>query len=749
MGVNSTKQAKCYLLSSNLFSPSSEPQTLNPRPLAPGYFKCLWTAIFLIFVCLVWPSIAGAQGYIRRSVGIVIKNSGADEYHADELKACLKQVFSKSYTTYAKFIDTPGGYDRFSLQKAGEANNVSSVVLIDIKPGKTPWLFVRKIFSKNSKSQSRTYPLNNSWGGLCDTAFFATLESFIKPPSAEVTRALEQGDKQLQDGSRENALAWYRHAIDLDPDSPASPLKLARFYRDAGDTREALRWYSAALSNNPDDPWAYLEAANLAQDSGLEREAIQYYEFAINSGSGIPRIFKSVGALYYSQGQYALAVQSYSEALQLAPNDRAILPLLVSALNMEDRYSEAMEFHSRILAREKTVDNIRRMAYLAEEAGEYQKAADALGDWLSIDPDSYSVMRRLAAAWDKSGRIEEALDLWHELQREYPDDVTVARSIGRIYYKKKDYQKAIAILEEARIVDPADTEAVRLEAMAREFAGDAGGALALHVEALRRDNRIRSSDIARLLAFGEKYDCRYEVKSLLRAMLASKGLDDRRIIVMGLGEKYVEEGDVESAVRVYESAIGTLKQYVPAYLALGDLYLKLGQTEKATILFDDALISFSDSMIPLYAATRLHQAGEIEEAKRFYYSAHHRNSGNAGIAVALAEVILMTEKDWDSINHYFHVAQKGRLSAPLKERLFFLEILWGRLTGNEEFADGVLRYALGVIAESPNRRIDLAHWNKWISKQFQGKDQAFAQDLLALFEGGMSCDEFSKAHPKK
>jgi len=167
------------------------------------------------------------------------------------------------------------------------------------------------------------------------------------------------------------------------------------------------------------------------------------------------------------------------------------------------------------------------------------------------------------------------------------------------------------------------------------------------------------------------------------------------------------------------------------------------------ILFNDALISFSDSMIPLYAATRLHQAGEIEEAKRFYYSAHHRNPGNAGIAVALAEVILMTEQDWDSINHYFHIALEGRLSAPLKERLFFLEILWGKLTGHEEFADGVLRYALGVIAESSNRRIDLAHWDQRINQQFQGKDQVFARDLLALFEGGMSCDEFTKAHPKK
>lgn len=138
-----------------------------------------------------------------------------------------------------------------------------------------------------------------------------------------------------------------------------------------------------------------------------------------------------------------------------------------------------------------------------------------------------------------------------------------------------------------------------------------------------------------------------------RVLMLDPGSSDARYI---LGELYADRGDVVGAEAQFAEIIYDSPDYIRAYIASGDLALRIGQTRKAIIRFEEALaldpteISMRVALLIRLAKAHI-EVGELAEAEVYVQQTDGLDPGNAEIiivqgdlaAAQLAEVI--SERD--------------------------------------------------------------------------------------------------------
>ena len=187
--------------------------------------------------------------------------------------------------------------------------------------------------------------------------------------------ALEQEDR------REDALAEYHKALDIDPNRIQAHNNLANLLSDMGDRNNAAREYETALRLNPKALEAHLNFGTLLSEMGRFDDAIREYNAAAQLAPDDPRPHYLMGKACLRRGQSAEAVKHFHEALQIAPNDL-----------------QALTWLARVLAS----DQDAMVRYSKDAISLAQRASELTG---GEDP---FVLDTLAMAYAEAGRFKEA-----------------------------------------------------------------------------------------------------------------------------------------------------------------------------------------------------------------------------------------------------------------------------------------------------------------------------------------------------
>jgi tetratricopeptide (TPR) repeat protein len=421
--------------------------------------------------------------------------------------------------------------------------------------------------------------------------------------------------------------------------------------------------------------------------------------------------------------------------------------LLIDSLAKEERYADAAGYQVIFNRRNNTFEGWRDLAYYYEQSRRFSEAVPVLRNLVAWAPDHPDLRRRLGNALEQIGQIEDAMAVYRDLLARSPDDEGAVKAIGRILYRQKKYSESIQMLASARKLDPFDIDLLRLEGMAREMINDVDGALSTYAEAIRLDSNLQASDVSRYLALAKKHGRLGVAVETLRGLLHSKNMDSRRVLVMALGERLTLDGDLDAAIRLYESVLDSLGEFPPPILSLGDLYLQKGDYEKATNTFLRAAAWFTDAKIPLYAATKLHAAGALRQARALYDYAFSRDSDNITASLALAEILLLLNDDLELVNVYLNYAYRLPKNEAQKAKLQFMMIIWGMRDGRPDYYKPMLKFVMDSAGKGPEIKLDLGVWKQWAQRSFTGADAVLANDLIAFREGSMTAAAFRSAHP--
>lgn len=215
----------------------------------------------------------------------------------------------------------------------------------------------------------------------------------------KINALLKEGRVLQEQGKGDQALQLYRQALELQKDYVPTRLALASVYLQLEREEEALNELERAAELAPDNSFVQAQLGRLYLKKDEFTKSVLALEKAKELDPNEARIRYWLGAAYYfrSYADAKAAVVELEKAVELDPEDAEIRTRLAMAY-------------------------VRR-----DEAGDRDRALQALKQSLAIDPQQAEAYYYLGQLYLQAGRQKEAIAAWREYVARGEDEETVAR----------------------------------------------------------------------------------------------------------------------------------------------------------------------------------------------------------------------------------------------------------------------------------------------------------------------------------
>ena len=111
--------------------------------------------------------------------------------------------------------------------------------------------------------------------------------------------------------------------LQLNPEDNSARIRLGNLYLEAGHDDEAIPWFRQALEREPDNAHAGTHLAQSLANIGRLEEAISEYEAVLALAPGNPQALLGLGRVkLYAQQDIRGGVEAWEDLLRVAPNSR-------------------------------------------------------------------------------------------------------------------------------------------------------------------------------------------------------------------------------------------------------------------------------------------------------------------------------------------------------------------------------------------------------------------------------------------
>ena len=361
-------------------------------------------------------------------------------------------------------------------------------------------------------------------------------KGLTQTPYQTAQSALEKYD---QEQNLHGSIEYFNRAIELDPRYADAYAKLGEayllLYRLTNRAEHiALAAKNAVKARELDDtrPSVWITLGMIDAQRGAFADAERNFRSAIDRGPGSSLAYRELGRVQMSHGQMGQAEASYRKAIELDPERWPNYNALGGFLSRSKRPAEAEQ--AFLLATSKAPDNARVWSnlgaqyYLQGRFDEAEKALERAAGLYEYGP----AMSNLATIKFRVRRqYSEAARLFERAAKAAPRDYRIRQNLAAAYYwapgerdRAVEAQKrAITILEEARRIEPDNSDLVARLADAHAMLRDGEQARLLIARALKlapSDGDIACTAAAVYETLGERDAALKHVAAALNAGVA-------------------------------------------------------------------------------------------------------------------------------------------------------------------------------------------------------------------------------------
>jgi lipopolysaccharide biosynthesis regulator YciM len=222
-------------------------------------------------------------------------------------------------------------------------------------------------------------------------------------------------------------------------------------------------------------------------------------------------------------------------------------------------------------------------------------------------------------------RNSEAVNFFQKVLAIDPNHVDTLLRMGISQLREKNPQEAILLHQKALSLDDDNQEVMFSLATDYEEAKRYDDALGMYQNILSKD----SSNLTALIKMRDLYqklnywDNLYETQRKLVAnplTASEQEVEHRRLVGFKyeFGRSLLEAGDLERGKKIFRGVIKLDKDFIPAYLGLGEIYLDEGKVKDAAELWEKAY-KMTSSLLLLYRLEDLYlKQGEPGKAIELY-----------------------------------------------------------------------------------------------------------------------------------
>jgi len=256
-----------------------------------------------------------------------------------------------------------------------------------------------------------------------------------------------------QSGNADAAISTAREAVAASPRDPRALGLLAELQARNGDLDGAADTYGMLINVVPDDLTGRLALAGIAAQQGREGEARQHINAALEVAPRDLRVLEQAGRVELILGQVDASLAYARQARESYPSSPVGWMLEADALVSAGRHEQARDAYARAHRVLPASLSARRLAQMAERAGDERQALEVLQDWLETSPQDVSAMLNLAMLHQRHGRRNEAEVLYGQVLTFDPDQVAALNNLAWLYHERQD-SRALEMARKAYELQP-------------------------------------------------------------------------------------------------------------------------------------------------------------------------------------------------------------------------------------------------------------------------------------------------------
>ncbi len=240
----------------------------------------------------------------------------------------------------------------------------------------------------------------------------------------------------------------------IDRDNSNLHNNLAQSYLERGDYEKALAEYRRALELEPDSPllWSNLGMAYLHMQS--YEEAIGPLRQALELRPDFEAALSNLGVAYTYLGRLEEAAEIIERATALEPGRAEFhdnLGVIYSRLGRETRALECFRAAARL--EPKFPEPYNNLGAVALEMGNLDEARDSFQRALALDPDLFDTRFNLGLLENKAGNLSDAVREFQAAIRIRPRDPEAYYRLGLVYREMNEKEKARREWRRAAAID--------------------------------------------------------------------------------------------------------------------------------------------------------------------------------------------------------------------------------------------------------------------------------------------------------
>ncbi len=206
------------------------------------------------------------------------------------------------------------------------------------------------------------------------------------------TAYMGMADIYRERGDYSAAEVGYRRAATLEPSNFDAQFNHGLVLQLLNRLSEAIRAYVRALSIEPNDFEANLNLATAYLQIGEPRQGLFYAQHAVelDTRNGMARV--NLAAVYSAIGRHNDAVREYQAAAELMELTPELLLNLADSLGKARRYREMLNTLTQLVKLSPSAPAFERLGYAHFRLNELDKALDAFGESVRLDPKHYPAL---------------------------------------------------------------------------------------------------------------------------------------------------------------------------------------------------------------------------------------------------------------------------------------------------------------------------------------------------------------------
>lgn len=422
------------------------------------------------------------------------------------------------------------------------------------------------------------------------------------------------GNLYMKNNDDEKALPYFQQILTFYPNNFEAMNSMGGIYRRMGRYQESIEILQKALETK-------INPAQVNYNLGFTYKLMKNYSDAIDAFENVIAVnptdvlaYNHLGTIYAAQNNHEKAVATYKRGLQIDPNHPVIQFNLAKSLEaMHDDTSAIQAYDAALRAKPGWQEAVIEYAKLLLNHRKTRLAGELVQNAIGLHPQDFGLYAQMGQILMRQSNFEKAASSFEIANRLVSGNAENLKNLAEAFEKLGKKEDAVLTIKKAECVEPEDEKIKKSAA-----------SILLTAEKYRE-----AAEVIRQLGSANKNDCealdlagQYSIligrnDSAQNFASKIKKIDpDYVIYLYSFASRFFQKGNLEAAKENVKAFIDENMKNIPAWLLLGQIDEKLGNSEEALDDFSTAVAFDPNNFLAEKLAKELGNKIDSEKSSR-------------------------------------------------------------------------------------------------------------------------------------